>query len=91
MNKIVNTCQAEKWFFIHESNEEFNIFRIVVWATYDDGTTRGLVSVVSDDGKSLVPPPNVKGSYIHWDEMSEKQKDLARKLGKITIDNLKMQ
>ncbi|WP_018984935.1 hypothetical protein [Salinimonas chungwhensis] len=89
MNKIISTCQADNWFFIHESNEDFNIFRVAVWATYYDGTTGGLVSVVSDDGKSLTPPPNVKGTYIHWDEMDEKQKGLAEKLGKITIDNLK--
>lgn len=89
MKKIVSICQAEKWFYVHESADDFTFHRVAVWAFYDDGSTQGLVSVVSENGSSMTRPPSVKGTYIHWDDMNETQKGRAELLGRVSIDNLK--
>jgi len=81
--KIVSTTQANNWFFYHFDDEvlkEVLVFhRIAVWATFDSGETKGLLSVnlKSNEGQRLVLPPPLDGGYIHWDEMSKEQRAKA--------------
>ena len=79
MEKIVCTTSGEGWFFVHADINGWPTFsRIVVWATYESGETIGLVGVTNSEHRLVTPPP-VEGSYIHWDELTEPQKEEAIK------------
>ncbi|USE70933.1 hypothetical protein CTT31_18105 [Pseudoalteromonas maricaloris] len=91
--KIISTAQADNWFFYHFShengNDDLTFHRVAVWATYETGETKGLVSVTlkANEGQRLVPPPALDGGYIQWDEMTKEQQEKAISSAKISGRN----
>lgn len=78
---------AEGWYFVHKNVDQSGypaIFsRVVLWQENEEGEIVGLISAYgvgfSDEGTKnhLVSPPPVKGTYIHWDEMTAEDRKAA--------------
>lgn len=85
---VVSTSAADGWFFVYENRSLAIapvISRVVVWATYEDGTVEGLLAEqgsysddVSEYNHRLIhPPKSANGVYMHWDELNESLREVA--------------
>ncbi len=78
---------SEGWYFVQENANKSDypaIFsRVVIWHENSKGDVVGLISANGtgfSDGEtknSLVSPPPVVGTYIHWEDMTEADREAA--------------
>lgn len=84
------TSSADGWYFVHEndsnSSDRAIFHRVAVWSTYSDGRTVGMISVLGQGANGaenrLVSPPPLKGIYLHWDELSVEERQVALRQSK---------
>lgn len=85
--KIIAMTQASDWFYYQhdaDAREPWCFDRVVVWASYDTGETRGLLSRHAGAAGTLAPPPaGADGGYIHWSELNPAQQREAVLQGKL--------
>ncbi len=85
--KIIETMNADGWYFVFQKTSGPGypaIFsRVILWQRYENNEVIGLIAAegtTNDEGtivNRLVTPPSVSGSYLHWDEMSEADREAA--------------
>lgn len=82
--------EAKGWFFVQKSSDQeagypATFSRVVGWQETDDSQVVGLVSVTStpnDEGWAvnyLAQTPPLPGTYMHWDDMTDADRQAARK------------
>lgn len=83
--KYLSMTLATDWFFVHPNElqgakSEHTVHHLAVWALTEAGEIIGLVPV-SDHAVSgattarLVPPPPIKGRYVHRDEFTPSMRE----------------
>lgn len=83
-----NYMQADGWYFVFENHQNDGypaIFsRVVMWHQTENGSIIGLISAygtgfenLDETPNRLVTPPPVKGTYVHWNEMTDADREAA--------------
>lgn len=76
---------ATDWYFRHDNvpgeKAEATLYQLAAWALKEDGEVVGLVTVRDiDNGRpKLVTPPPVTGDYLHKDQLSDDEKEWAKR------------
>lgn len=77
--KYTAMVPATDWFFVHindaHSKSNYTVHHLAVWAITDSGSIVGLLpvsdpTVRGETGAKLVPPPPIKGDYLHREQLS---------------------
>lgn len=88
---------ANGWFFVFPNNNNsgypLTFMRIAVWRSTEEGQVEGLLSFVSNpqDGRhnTLVATPNVKGWYVHENDLPDDDKIQIKEVEKKNHDTYK--
>jgi len=82
---IKSIAPSSGWYYVAKGvqNEEI-VFHVASWALTENNEVVGMIAAANattkDDMARLVMPPPIKGTYLHEDQLSEKQREVVRRL-----------
>ncbi|HBD4972981.1 TPA: methionyl-tRNA formyltransferase [Escherichia coli] len=75
---------ATDWYFRHDNVSgvagKSTVYQLAAWALKENGEVVGLVTVRDDNGRpKLVTPPAVPGDYLHKEQLTDDEKEWAKR------------
>ncbi|EBS0579461.1 methionyl-tRNA formyltransferase [Salmonella enterica subsp. enterica serovar Enteritidis] len=75
---------ATDWYFRHDNVSgvagKSTVYQLAAWALKENGEVVGLVTVRDDNGRpELVTPPPVPGDYLHKEQLTDDEKEWAKR------------
>ncbi|ELU3374160.1 methionyl-tRNA formyltransferase [Escherichia coli] len=75
---------ATDWYFRHDNVSgvagKSTVYQLAAWALKENGEVVGLVTVRDDNGRpKLVTPPPVPGDYLHNEQLTDDEKEWAKR------------
>jgi len=76
---------ATDWYFRHDNvpgdKVKATLYQLAAWALKEDGDIVGLVTIrdMGTGHPKLITPPPVPGDYLHKDQLSDDEKEWAKR------------
>lgn len=73
---------ATDWFFVFRSGpgpDGLTVWPVAMWAVTTEGKAVGLVGTTDGLDRLVQPPPNTKGQYKHFRQLTEPEQTSIRK------------
>ncbi|WP_039061721.1 MULTISPECIES: hypothetical protein [Enterobacteriaceae] len=75
---------ATDWYFRHDNVSgvagKSTVYQLAAWALKENGEVVGLVTVRDDNGHpKLVTPPPVPSDYLHKEQLTDDEKEWAKR------------
>ncbi len=76
---------ATDWYFRHDNGPGEKVgatlYQLAAWALKEDGEIVGLVTVrgIENGHPKLVTPPPVAGDYLHKEQLTDEEKEWAKR------------